>query len=49
MGIIINISILCVFKYYNFFVENLDALFGALGYHLDWVTRDIILPVGIRF
>ena len=48
-NIIINISILCVFKYYNFFVENLDALFGAMGFHLDWVTRDIILPVGISF
>lgn len=49
-NIIINLAILCVFKYYNFFVENLDALLGGLmGIHLDWVTRDIILPVGISF
>ena len=48
-NIVLNIGILGVFKYYNFFVENLDALFGALGWHLDWVTMSIILPVGISF
>lgn len=49
-NIILNLSILGVFKYYNFFVENLDLLTGALfNYHLDWVTTEIILPVGISF
>ena len=48
-NIILNLGILGVFKYYNFFVENLDALFGMMGYHLDWVTVKIILPVGISF
>jgi D-alanyl-lipoteichoic acid acyltransferase DltB (MBOAT superfamily) len=48
-NIVLNLGILGVFKYYNFFVENLDALFGALGWHLDWVTMEIILPVGISF
>lgn len=48
-NIVLNLGILGVFKYYNFFVENLDALFGALGWHLDWVTMKIILPVGISF
>ena len=48
-NIILNLSILGVFKYYNFFVENLDALFGMMGYHLDWVTMNVILPVGISF
>lgn len=48
-NIVLNLSILGVFKYYNFFVENLDALFGMIGYHLDWVTMNIILPVGISF
>jgi len=48
-NITINLAILGVFKYYNFFVENLDALFGMMGYHLDWVTMNIILPVGISF
>ena len=48
-NIVLNLGILGVFKYYNFFVENLDALFGKMGYHLDWVTMEIILPVGISF
>ena len=48
-NIVLNLGILGVFKYYNFFVENLDTLFGMMGYHLDWVTMKIILPVGISF
>ena len=48
-NIVLNLGILGVFKYYNFFVENLDALISALGWHLDWVTMKIILPVGISF
>ena len=48
-NIVLNISILGVFKYYNFFVENLEVLLGAFGWHLDWVTMSIILPVGISF
>ena len=48
-NIVLNLGILGVFKYYNFFVENLNALFGAFGWHLDWVTMQIILPVGISF
>lgn len=48
-NIVLNLAILGVFKYYNFFVENLDALCGSFGWHLDWVTINIILPVGISF
>lgn len=48
-NIIINIGILAIFKYYNFFVDNLIYLFEKIGYHLDFVTINIILPVGISF
>ena len=49
-NIIINLTILGIFKYYNFFVENLDVIFSSLfNSHLDWGTIDIILPVGISF
>lgn len=48
-NIVLNLVILCLFKYYNFFVENLAALFGAIGWHFDRVTMEIILPVGISF
>lgn len=49
LNIVLNLGILGVFKYYNFFVENLDALFGTIGWHSDWATMNIILPVGISF
>lgn len=49
VNIVLNLGILTVFKYYDFFAENLDALFCMMGYHLDWVTMNIILPVGISF
>ena len=48
-NIIINIGILAIFKYYNFFVDNLVFLLGEIGYQLDFVTINIILPVGISF
>lgn len=48
-NVILNLLILCVFKYYNFFGENLTALFHRFGVQLDWVTIDILLPVGISF
>ena len=49
-NIVLNLGILGVFKYYNFFVENLEALINTtMGYQLDYVTMNIILPVGISF
>ena len=49
-NIIINLFILGLFKYYNFFVENLDSLLSSLfNYHMDWATITVILPVGISF
>ena len=43
-NILLNLVILCIFKYYNFFGENLAELFSAFGMQLDWVTLDILLP-----
>lgn len=48
-NIILNLSILGVFKYYNFFVESFSFLFSSMGLQLDWVTLNIVLPVGISF
>ena len=41
----INLSLLFLFKYYNFFIDNLNFLFPKNSY--DYV--DFILPVGISF
>lgn len=48
-NIIFNLAILGVFKYYNFFVGSLDELISPMGWHLDWATINIVLPVGISF
>ena len=48
-NITLNLLILGVFKYYNFFMDSLEAIFRSAGYQIDWVTLDVILPVGISF
>ncbi len=48
-NIILNLGILGTFKYYNFFVENFIALFRMVGFEPDWITLEILLPVGISF
>lgn len=48
-NISLNAAILFVFKYLNFFGENLSRLFSLFGWNLDWFTLDILLPVGISF
>ena len=48
-NIIVNLLILGIFKYYNFFAENLVLLAASLGITLDLITLKVILPVGISF
>lgn len=48
-NISLNLLILCLFKYFNFFAESLAALARTLGYELDDLTLNLILPVGISF
>lgn len=49
LNIIINLLILGVFKYYNFFVESFSEALGAIGVHTNYSSLRIILPVGISF
>ena len=48
-NIIVNLSVLGVFKYYNFFAESLASLLSIFGFQADFVTLNVILPVGISF
>ena len=48
-NIIINLLVLGIFKYYNFFAESFVYLFNRIGYEMDIVTLNVILPVGISF
>jgi alginate O-acetyltransferase complex protein AlgI len=49
LSIIINLGFLGVFKYYNFFADSFATAVGNLGWHVNPVTLQIILPVGISF
>ena len=49
ISIIVNLSFLGFFKYYNFFVENFVDIFRLFGRELNIHTLNIILPVGISF
>ena len=44
-----NLLILCFFKYYNFFAENLQDLLGLIGIPCSTLTLNIVLPIGISF
>ena len=44
-----NLAMLGFFKYFNFFADNLHALFAAIGWQLDFVTLRVLLPIGISF
>ena len=48
-NIVLNLAILCYFKYVNFFGESFAALLRTIGMQADWVTIDVLLPVGISF
>jgi D-alanyl-lipoteichoic acid acyltransferase DltB (MBOAT superfamily) len=48
-NIIINLAILGVYKYFNFFAESFASAFSLIGVHLDIVTLKLVLPVGISF
>lgn len=48
-SIIVNIGLLAIFKYLNFFADSLQAMASNLGYQFNYASLDIVLPVGISF
>ncbi|MGB7441865.1 MAG: MBOAT family O-acyltransferase [Coleofasciculaceae cyanobacterium] len=49
ISIIFNLCLLGFFKYFNFFADSLISISTVAGLQLDWVTLNIVLPVGISF
>ncbi len=49
ISIIVNLGLLGIFKYYNFFVDSWMDAWGLLGFKIHSTTLSIILPVGISF
>jgi len=48
-SIIVNMAVLCIFKYYNFFADSLRHVLGVLGINASFPILHVILPVGISF
>jgi alginate O-acetyltransferase complex protein AlgI len=49
LSVIINLGFLGVFKYYNFFAQSFADALSTVGFHADFWTLNVILPVGISF
>jgi alginate O-acetyltransferase complex protein AlgI len=49
LSLAINLGLLGVFKYYNFFIDSAAAVLSPLGLELSSLHLDIVLPVGISF
>lgn len=45
----VNLGMLGVFKYFNFFADSAAALLDSVGLAADWPTLNVVLPVGISF
>jgi D-alanyl-lipoteichoic acid acyltransferase DltB (MBOAT superfamily) len=48
-SIVTNIGILAFFKYFNFFIDNLNGISGVLGSPQTFKYLPIILPIGLSF
>jgi alginate O-acetyltransferase complex protein AlgI len=46
---LVNLGLLGLFKYYNFFIESLAGGLEQMGYHLPVMPLQVILPLGISF
>jgi len=49
VGVAINLTILGFFKYYGFFMVQLEAMLHAFGWQRDLAIMQVVLPVGISF
>ena len=49
IAVLLILSTLGVFKYFNFFVDNFAMLLERFGFYPDSVTLHLVLPVGISF
>ena len=49
LALVVNLGILGVFKYYNFFADNVVTVLNAFGFNAHLTSLQILLPVGISF
>ncbi|MGK0426781.1 MAG: D-alanyl-lipoteichoic acid acyltransferase DltB (MBOAT superfamily), partial [Ulvibacter sp.] len=48
-SVLVNLGLLGLCKYYNFFLDNFISAFSFFGYEISTYSLNIILPVGISF
>ena len=48
-SLVFNLGMLGIFKYFNFFANELFQLTEKIGFHLDFISLSIVLPVGLSF
>ncbi len=48
-SLVLNLTILFLFKYYNFLAANIETAFNACGLGIDIPEFSLLLPVGISF
>jgi D-alanyl-lipoteichoic acid acyltransferase DltB (MBOAT superfamily) len=49
ISIVVNLGILAIFKYYNFFADSFAEVCTWAGWHTPLPTLNLLLPVGISF
>ncbi|HEY4168611.1 MAG TPA: MBOAT family protein, partial [Reyranella sp.] len=49
VGVTLNLALLGYFKYWDFFIGNLDGLMRGVGLQAEMPYWEIVLPVGISF
>ena len=49
LSISVNLGILCIFKYFDFFIESFQSLLSTIGFNASFPFLNLILPVGISF
>lgn len=49
VGVLLGVGILFYFKYLNFFIESFGHFFNMIGIHTNWITFNILMPLGISF
>jgi len=49
VGLLFNLGILFFFKYFNFFGDQVNAIFSSLSMNISIPHHSLILPIGISF
>ena len=44
LGVLFNLGLLFYYKYFDFFITNINTMFKT-----EWTLRNIVLPLGISF